>query len=96
MSHTHFTPEHQVRLFQGAGDLFEAVVQAIDDSVHEVRLETYIFHFDAQGERVAQALVRAARRGVAVFVVVDGIGTPALPAQWSQLFDRSGVQWHRF
>jgi len=96
MSHTHFTPKHQVRLLEGAGDLFEAVVQAIDHSVHEVRLETYIFHFDAQGERVAQALVRAAQRGVAVFVVVDGIGTPALPAQWSQRFDHSGVQWQRF
>ena len=61
-----------------------------------MRLETYIFHFDAQGERVADALVRAAERGVSVYLVVDGIGTPPLPDAWAQRLDAAGVQWHRF
>jgi cardiolipin synthase len=87
---------HELRLLQGGQDFFPALIEAIDNAGQEVRLETYIFHFDRSGEKVAQALERAAQRGVAVFLVMDGIGTPALPAGWEQRFARSGVQWHRF
>ncbi len=92
----HFNHHQRVHLLQGAVELFAAVIAAVDASAKEVRLETYIFHFDAQGDRVAQALVRAAERGVLVYLVVDGIGTPPLPAEWVQRFDAAGVQWHRF
>jgi len=87
---------HQVRLLKGGADFFAALVGAIDASVHEVRLETYIFSFDASGERVAAALERAAIRGVAVFLVMDGVGTSTVPKQWAQRFDAAGVQWHLF
>lgn len=96
MAHTHFNYHQQVRLLQGAVELFAAVIAAVDASVSEVRLETYIFNFDRQGERVAQALARAAERGVAVYLVVDGVGTPTLPPSWVQRFDAAGVQWHRY
>jgi cardiolipin synthase len=87
---------HQVKLLQGGRDFFSALVDAIESSKHEVRLETYIFCFDASGERVAEALERAALRGVAVFLVMDGVGTSTVPTLWAQRFDRAGVQWHLF
>ena len=87
---------HQLHLLQGGVAFFPAVVGAIDASHHEVRLETYIFSFDPSGEQVAAALVRAAQRGVAVYLMMDGIGTPNVPAQWMRQFDESGVQWHLF
>ena len=87
---------HQLHLLQGGAAFFPAVVAAIDASHHEVRLETYIFSFDPSGEQVASALVRAAQRGVAVYLMMDGIGTPNVPAQWMRQFDESGVQWHLF
>ena len=96
MRPTRFNHHQQIRLLQGAVELFAAVIAAVDASSTDVRLETYIFNFDSQGERLAQALVRAAERGVAVYLVVDGIGTPALPPLWVQRFDAVGVQWHRF
>jgi phosphatidylserine/phosphatidylglycerophosphate/cardiolipin synthase-like enzyme len=40
---------HEVRLLQGGAEFFPALVDAIDTSVEEVRLETYIFNFDATG-----------------------------------------------
>lgn len=87
---------HTLRLLRGGADFFPALVDAIDHSLHEVRLETYIFHFDPSGEAVAAALVRAAQRGVAVYLVMDGVGTPPLPAGWVRQFSVAGVQWHRF
>jgi len=87
---------HQITLLQGGQELFPALRQAIDAARHEVRLETYIFDFDAAGEVIAEALVRAADRGVQVYLAMDGVGTPRLPPLWARRFDDSGVLWHVF
>jgi cardiolipin synthase len=87
---------HQLELLQGGHELFPAMVQALDNSVHEAHVETYIFHTDPSGEMIAQALTRAARRGVKVYLVMDGVGTPQLPWQWIEDFQESGVQWQIF
>ena len=87
---------HQVRLLQGGQSFFPALIDAIDRSTHEVRLETYIFNVVAAGAQVAAALERAARRGVAVYLVMDGVGTPSLPQEWAGRFNLAGVQWHIF
>lgn len=87
---------HQVQLLQGGQALFPEMVRFIARSVHEIRIETYIFHFDASGEQVAGALVQAAQRGVAVYLVMDGVGTPAVPKEWARRFDEAGVHWHIF
>ena len=84
---------HSVQLLQGGEEFFPALVRAMEDARHEIRLETYIFNLDASGERVADALVRAAERGVSVFLVVDGAGTPDLPVAVTRRFDLAGVQW---
>lgn len=84
---------HHIALLQGGGEFFPALIRAIDAARIEVRLETYIFHFDASGEQVAAALERAAMRGVQVFLMMDGVGTPVLARRWQQRFADSAVQW---
>ena len=96
MNAVHLRARHHLHLLQGAKELFQAMVHAIEHSKHEVRLETYIFAFDEQGQAVAAALERAALRGVQVYLVVDGIGTAPLPLPWAARFDAAGVRWHRF
>ena len=54
---------------------FARMCQAIDAAAGEVWLATYIFHDDPAARAVADALKRAAARGVAVHVVVDGFGS---------------------
>jgi len=91
-----FAPGHQVDLLQGSLEFFPALVQAMDRSVHEVRLETYIFSVVDTGALVAQALERAALRGVKVFVVMDGAGTDSLSPEWVSRFSAAGVAWRIF
>lgn len=87
---------HQLRLLQGASEFFDALVQDIAACTQEVRVETYIFNVQGSGEKVAQALVDAALRGVKVYLVMDGVGTCSLPAPWPQRFDAAGVRWLLF
>ena len=96
MALTQLRPGHQVQLLQGGEDFFPALIAAIDRSAHEVRMETYIFSVKASGERVAEALERAAQRGVAVYLVMDGVGTPSVTPQWVTRFDAAGVEWRIF
>lgn len=84
---------HCIHLLQGAVELFAALVQAMDSARTDIQLETYIFNFTAAGSTVAQALVRAAQRGVRVRVVVDGVGTGPLPPAWQENFAAAGVQY---
>jgi cardiolipin synthase len=87
---------HQLRLLQGATVFFAALVEAMDASQHEIHLETYIFDLAGGGATVAAALVRAAERGVAVYLVVDGVGTPGFPDPWPAKFSQAGVHWRIF
>lgn len=84
---------HQIQLLQGGEEYFPALIEAIDQARSEVRLETYIFDCTGVGAEVAEALERAARRGVTVWLVVDGVGTGALPPSWQRRFEAAGVQW---
>jgi len=76
-----FVGGNRVDLLQGGDELFPRMCEAIDAAAREVWLATYIFHDDGAGRRVADALVAAARRGVAVHVVVDGFGSKATLAK---------------
>ena len=87
---------HHLQLLQGATAFFSAMVQAMDASAHEIRLETYIFDVSGGGETVAAALERAALRGVNVYLVVDGVGTPGFPSPWPERLNQAGVRWHVF
>lgn len=87
---------HEVALLAGAHEYFPALVEAIDHSRHEVRLETYIFDPQGTGAQVVEALERAARRGVSVFLVMDGVGTDGLSQIWQRRLTLAGVKWHLF
>ena len=73
--------------------LFPALLRAWAEARSEIWLETYIFHDDAIGLALAQALVDAARRGVRVRVLVDGLGSNRSIAALRALFDDGGVEF---
>ena len=82
-----------LRLFQGGRAYFPALIEAIDSAAAWVQMETYLFDVFGAGADVANALIRAAQRGVTVQVLVDGIGSHPLPPEWQTKIRSSGVQW---
>jgi cardiolipin synthase len=84
---------HELHLLEGAREFFPALIAAMDAAQHTIHFETYIFDFTGSGAEVAQALLRAAERGVRTCVAVDGLGTGRAPADWAQRFAQGGVQW---
>jgi cardiolipin synthase len=84
---------HELQLLEGSREFFPALLAAIDAAAGEVLFETYIFDFSASGAEVAYALERAARRGVTVRVLVDGVGTGAAPDGLVERMGLAGVHW---
>jgi cardiolipin synthase len=84
-------PGNQLRLLQGGAEFFPALIAAIDAAHVEVHLETYIFNVDPSAEAVRDALMRAARRGAAVRLLIDGVGSRDLPADWLDALKAAGV-----
>jgi cardiolipin synthase len=89
-------PGHHLRLLEGGRALFPAMVQAMECARRLIHVETYIFVFANASLAVAEALVRAAQRGVEVRLVVDAVGTPEIPPEWQRRFADAGVQWRTY
>lgn len=81
------------RLYFKGDDYFKDVLNAIRRAGHSVDFEVYIYKKGILGNRVAAALVRAARRGVKVRLLVDGIGSPDCDSDYGQRLERGGVQF---
>lgn len=71
---TEFVDSNRLTLLSNGSEYFPALIAAIDAARHEVHLETYLFADDAVGRAIAEALSRAAARGVCVRLLVDGFG----------------------
>jgi cardiolipin synthase A/B len=58
----------------GGDAAYAAMLEAIDQATRTLALSSYIFDADPAGLRFADALAAAAARGVAVRVLIDGVG----------------------
>ncbi|MEQ1879521.1 MAG: cardiolipin synthase ClsB [Burkholderiales bacterium] len=83
---------NRIRLLEGGAQYFPELELEFDAAQHEIFLETYIFEFDTTGRNVADALIRAAGRGVRVHLLIDGFGSRAFPETLRQKLLDAGVQ----
>lgn len=97
MNSRHQVAGNQLTLLQNGAAYFPQLCADIDAARRSIYLETYIFAADETGRMVADALQRAAARGVAARVLLDGFGSAELPQHWVDELRTAGVevQWFR-
>lgn len=88
----HFTDGNRLTLLCNGEQYFPALVEAIDSARVEVFLETYIFANDQTGSLVADALARAAGRGVTVRLLIDGFGAREFSPRFRAMLRGAGAQ----
>ncbi len=66
---------NKIELLANTRDLFDRIVVDIDGARDFVHVLFYIYVNDGTGRRVADALLRAAKRGVTCRVLVDAVGS---------------------
>jgi len=83
---------NRLGLLKNGEQYFPALVAALDAARTEVFLETYLFADDGIGSLVANALARAASRGVATHLLVDGFGARDFSPRLRTLLSDAGVE----
>lgn len=91
MSSTHSVDGHTLTLLRNGDEYFPRLIAAIDAANNSIYLETYIFAYGASGRMVSAALCRAAKRGVAVHLLMDGYGSADFPQEWTDELRAAGV-----
>lgn len=82
---------NKVELFRHGGDFFPAMLKEFSSARSHICLEFYIIHNDQSGKLFADTLLRAAERGVSVFLIYDYIGCIDTPGSYFRRLEEGGV-----
>lgn len=88
--------KNKVRLVRGGKEYFDILVELINKAQDTVHLQTYIYEADETGNAVADALIQAAGRNVAVYLLVDGYASQGLPTLFIDKLVVAGVHFRYF
>ncbi|MBU4609014.1 cardiolipin synthase [Achromobacter sp. GG226] len=86
------TAGNRVEILDDGPRTYESMYKAIRQARHYIHLETYIFEGDEVGLRLAKLLADKRAEGVAVAVMVDGIGTIGTPTALFDTMREAGIQ----
>lgn len=91
-----FLPHHLVRLIKGGRAYFDLLETMIREARSTLHIQVYIFDEDETGKRIASLLMEAAKRGVHIFVLVDGYASQNLSQAFVQRMRDAGIYFRRF
>jgi cardiolipin synthase len=77
-------------------DTLEALEQEILAARHRIHISTYILSPDAVGREIMSLLVRRAREGIEVRLLVDAVGSWGTPMRLGRTLVKAGGQVERF
>lgn len=91
-----YSAHNKVQLIRGGRDFFSTLLQLLDEAKHSIHLQIYIFEDDETGVEVATSLMKAAQRGVKVYLLLDGYASQYLPDEFIAQLKASGIQFRWF
>jgi cardiolipin synthase A/B len=80
---------NRLELIEGGEDRLRVLLELIAGASQSIKMLMYMFNPDQVGDRVRDALIDAARRGVDVKVLIDGFGS-AVPNDYFHELDQAG------
>lgn len=90
------TAGNKVEILQRGDGAYPAMLAAIAGAKSAIAMASYIFRDDAAGQEFADALIAAARRGVEVRLLLDGVGAGYFRPALFWRMRREGLRVARF
>jgi len=95
--HQHFqVDEGESRFCTDGQKAYANLCHGIEGAQRQIHLMTYILSADTVGKHVMGLLIRKAREGVQVRLLVDALGSFWLRGKWLKQLRLAGVEVHRF
>lgn len=89
---TNLSGDNEVEAIFDGRTKFMCLIRDIDEAQEEINFQYYILKSDNLGSIVIEALMRAARRGVTVRVLTDGVGGRDLSKEMRRMMQEVGIQ----
>jgi len=87
---------HTIELLRSGEDFFAACEKVIDEARHYIHFQTYIVDDDQTGRRIVDALIRASRRKVRVYFLLDAYGGNSFSKDLIKKVKEGGVMFRLF
>lgn len=91
-----FYTKNKATLIESGMSYFNELQNLIDSSQKIIHLQVYIFEPDETGNRIKNALINAANRGVQVFILLDALGSSSLSAEFIKELTVAGIYFRWF
>ncbi len=87
---------NRVALIGGGLEYFDKMEFLINNARYLVHVQVYIFEAGETGNKIASALIKAAGRGVKIYVLADGYASQSLPRSLFDSFTKAGIKFKFF
>jgi cardiolipin synthase len=87
---------NKVVLVRGGKKYFDLLERIINQAHTIIHLQMYIFNEDETGRRIINALLKAAKRGVEIFIVLDGYASRNLSKACIRNLKSAGIHFRWF
>jgi cardiolipin synthase A/B len=91
-----YLPASSISLVRGGKPYFDCLLEMIHSARESIHLQTYIYDDDETGNLVADALLTAVNRGVAVYLLADGYASGKLRDSFVRRLSAGGVHFRFF
>jgi cardiolipin synthase A/B len=87
---------HSIELLHSGESFFSACEKVIDEAKQYIHFQTYIVDDDATGRRIVNALIRASKRGVRVYFLLDAYGGSSFSKSLIEKVEKAGILFRMF
>jgi cardiolipin synthase A/B len=87
---------NKIKLVHGGKEFFTLLEELIEQARHCIHFQTYILADDPVGNKIAEALVNAAKRKVEIWLMVDGFASQGLSRPFIQKLEDAGIRFRYF
>jgi cardiolipin synthase A/B len=84
---------NHVELIISGKEYFKKLEELIDKADYYIHFQTYVFQDDITGTHIQKALIRAAKRGVKIYLLLDAFGSSALPKKFIHEMTSAGIEF---
>jgi cardiolipin synthase len=91
-----YTTLNRISLVHSGEDYFSLLFKLIEKANQVIHLQTYIYEDDETGRKVAEALKDAVKRGVSVYLHVDGYASQKLRGKFRTDLEQAGIHFKFF
>jgi cardiolipin synthase len=96
ISATNYTIHNKVELVRGGKKYFDVLEHIINRAHTILHLQMYIFNDDETGSRIINVLLKAAERGVQIFIVLDGYASRTISKSSIENLKSAGINFRWF